>query len=106
MSRVMGFTMIVAVVDVVLVTVIGTLGAFLYNLAAALLGRPRLLVLDEPVSALDPSVRAGVLNLLADLQDDLGLGYLFICHDRAVVRHFADRVGEMRDGRVSPSPPR
>jgi ABC-type glutathione transport system ATPase component len=71
------------------------------GIARALASEPRLLVLDEPVSSLDPSVRAGVLNLLADLQDDLGLGYLFICHDRAVVRHFADRVVEMREGRVS-----
>ncbi|MFI6012872.1 ATP-binding cassette domain-containing protein [Streptomyces sp. NPDC051243] len=70
------------------------------GIARALASEPRLLVLDEPVSSLDPSIRAGVLNLLADLQDDLGLGYLFICHDRAVVRHFADRVIEMREGRV------
>jgi ABC-type glutathione transport system ATPase component len=68
--------------------------------ASARASEPRLLVLDEPVSALDPSVRAGILNLLADLQERLGLGYLFICHDMALVRHFADRTAQMRAGRI------
>ncbi|MFD3315691.1 ABC transporter ATP-binding protein [Streptomyces sp. NPDC058694] len=79
------------------------------GIARALACEPKLLVLDEPVSALDPSLRAGILNLLADLQERLGLGYLFICHDMALVHHFCDRVAEMREGRIvrtTPSPPR
>ncbi|MGW0390979.1 ATP-binding cassette domain-containing protein [Streptomyces sp. NPDC003042] len=70
------------------------------GIARALASTPDLLVLDEPVSALDPSLRAGILNLLLDLQERLGLGYLFICHDMAVVRHFCDRVLSMRQGRL------
>ncbi|MCY0925086.1 dipeptide/oligopeptide/nickel ABC transporter ATP-binding protein [Streptomyces sp. H27-H1] len=70
------------------------------GIARALASTPQLLVLDEPVSALDPSLRAGILNLLLDLQERLDLGYLFICHDMAVVRHFCDRVLSMRRGRL------
>lgn len=70
------------------------------GIARALAARPSLLVLDEPVSALDVSVQGQIVNLLMDLKEELGLTYLFITHDLKIARHLCDRLAVMHQGRL------
>jgi oligopeptide transport system ATP-binding protein len=70
------------------------------GIARALALRPKLIFADEPVSALDVSIRAQIVNLLADLQAELGLTYVFVAHDIGVVRHVSDRIAVMHDGKI------